>query len=488
MLFIGLFGVNTLAAIFYLPELVLGLFASIFGFGTVLLLNALGLRTLARLLLSFSLPLIFLLLNAAVNSAAGEVLPGFIALQVTALVISWIVFDAREGLPLWLSSLFGLLCLLSTHAAHAWIITSINLQAISGESLDLAMLVMAGMLLFVEMHMLQTANHAAEKEAANLIEEMQDRDLMAKENERKMNAYVAEIENTRVEDKKRQWASDGLARFTDLIRNQDNMKQLGDEVISQLVRYLEANQGGLFILKEENGQAPYLELEACYAYNRKKYINKRIAVGEGLIGQAYLEKGRVYLTDVPDNYLRITSGLGESNPRSILIVPLKLNEKVLGVIELASFKVFEPYQMDFIDKLSENLASVIASTRINETTRLLLEESQQQAEEMRAQEEEMRQSLEELQATQEEILRRQKENERLLAESQLKEHQLQQQAREIEQMKETEKAKMLEMQDRQRNYVQMIMTKSKQKEEELMAQLKEREEQIQQLQINHTTI
>jgi PAS domain S-box-containing protein len=126
----------------------------------------------------------------------------------------------------------------------------------------------------------------------------------------------------------------------------------------------------------------------------------------------------IYLTEVPQNYISIKSGLGGANPRSILIVPLVVNDKIEGVIELASFNLFQPFEIEFLQKLGESIASTIASVKINERTKHLLDESQMQSEQMRAQEEEMRQNMEEIAATQEEMQRKNAEMERLVAETQ----------------------------------------------------------------------
>jgi PAS domain-containing protein/HAMP domain-containing protein len=206
-------------------------------------------------------------------------------------------------------------------------------------------------------------------------------------------------------DAKRQWATEGLATFSETLRTHNSLQQLGNTVVADLVKYLNANQGGLFLVNGDNEDDLRLELLSCYAYNRKKYLEKSLRPGEGLVGQAYLEGEKIYLTDIPRNYIRITSGLGEGNPTALLIVPLKVNEKIEGVLEIASFHAMAPHEISFVEKLGENIASALASVKINARTTRLLEESQWQSEQMRAQEEEMRQNMEEMQTTQEEMRR-----------------------------------------------------------------------------------
>ncbi|MGE4288981.1 MAG: GAF domain-containing protein [Salinivirgaceae bacterium] len=175
-----------------------------------------------------------------------------------------------------------------------------------------------------------------------------------------------------------------------------------------MVNYLDIVQGGLFILNEADEEM-YLELKAAVAFDREKMLNKKFRIGEGLVGRCAYEKLPIYLTEIPENYVTITSGLGTGNPRSIALIPALMENKVMGVIELVSFKKFEPFQLEFIAKVGENLASSISMVRINEKTQKLLEESQVQKDELAAQEEEMRQNLEELQATQEEMKRKELE-------------------------------------------------------------------------------
>jgi methyl-accepting chemotaxis protein len=226
------------------------------------------------------------------------------------------------------------------------------------------------------------------------------------------------------EEKQRNWATHGLAQLIEVLQSGSftDPRLLGEQLLPPLVRYIEANQGGLFVMQEEEGEA-YMELVACYAYGRQKHLYNRLEVGEGLVGQAYLEKETILLTEVPPDYLRITSGLGEANPRCIVIVPLLVNGQPLGVLEMASFQVFQPHQILFLEKLGENIASTLASARINQQTMQLLRDSQEQTQQMLSQEEEMRQNLEELSATQEHQARLQVElqNNELVLHGKLKE-------------------------------------------------------------------
>lgn len=216
--------------------------------------------------------------------------------------------------------------------------------------------------------------------------------------------------NRLMEDQKRRWHNEGIAKFAEIMRqNHDSINKLSYTIISNLVEYLNANQGGMFVMNNDSRSEEYLELLAAYAYNKEKFLKKIVPKGVGLVGTCAIEKKTILLNKVPENYIALQSGLGEAIPKSLIIVPLKIEENVLGVIELASLKVFEPYQTEFIEKIAESIAATIASVRINIRTTELLEKSQQQAEEMSAQEEEMRQNMEELQATQEEASRRESE-------------------------------------------------------------------------------
>lgn len=211
------------------------------------------------------------------------------------------------------------------------------------------------------------------------------------------------------------WVTNGLAKFADLLRtNNDNIKKLGQVVISNLVKYMNINQGGLFVLVDEDQNDIHLNLVSVYAFNREKYAEKKVYPGEGLVGTCYEEKETIYLTEVPEAYITITSGLGKANPKSILIVPLRMEDEVLGVIELASFKQLEKHEIEFVEKIAESIASTLINARINEQTGKLLKQSEDQAAQMKEQEEAMQQNMEEMLSTQEDAFQKEEELRELL--------------------------------------------------------------------------
>jgi CHASE3 domain sensor protein len=220
-----------------------------------------------------------------------------------------------------------------------------------------------------------------------------------------------QMKRVKDEDEQRIWTTEGLASFADVARtNQDNIEKLSNEVVRFLSKYVGAQQANLFVLQEANPKDIYLQLTACYAFDKKKFIQNRVEIGNGLIGQVYLDRTTDILTKLPPNYIKITSGLGDATPSCLIIVPMKYNEKVEAVLELASFNRFQEHEVQFLEKAGEVIASAIYSTKINETTSRLLKESQEQAEMLKAQEEELRQSMEELQATQESMKRKKNEH------------------------------------------------------------------------------
>ena len=223
------------------------------------------------------------------------------------------------------------------------------------------------------------------QEAADFVEKLGETESTAAlhslgPNER-LGKALLDIKGTlrsyREDEEKRHWSAQGLTFFADVLRgHSDNITEFGDLVVGHLVRYLQANQGGLFV-KTEIEEKIYFELAACYAYEKKKHAEKRVAIGQGLVGQCALEKKIRLLTNVPDQYTTITSGLGEATPAVVVVVPLCWSGEVYGVIELASFTQLADYQLSFLEKVAESIASSLATIRTSVHMQELLQNSQQ---------------------------------------------------------------------------------------------------------------
>jgi len=177
---------------------------------------------------------------------------------------------------------------------------------------------------------------------------------------------------------------------------------LAYNIISNLVKYVGAIQGAIYFTNEEDPDNIKLELSACYAYEKQKLIEQTFSVDDGLLGRAYHENRVINLTDLPPGYIKIVSGLGDAQPSNLIIVPLIFNQKNSGMLELASFKKFEEYQVTFLSRIAESIASAISGLKISERTETLLQRSQEQSKLMKIQEVEMRRNLQEMRRLKEE--------------------------------------------------------------------------------------
>ncbi len=212
-------------------------------------------------------------------------------------------------------------------------------------------------------------------------------------------------------DKERNWIVTGVAEIGEILRAHDNLEPLGDAVIKYIIGKIGAIQGAFYVINDDDESDSFIEMKSSFAYNRKKHLKVSFKFAEGLVGQAAAEQDTVLRTEIPHDYVSITSGiLGDQRPKSILIVPLITEEKVYGVVEFAGFEKFDSSKVKFVEELSLILARTVFNIKVNERTRKLLEESQAMSSELQEKQEILRQNAEEMQATQEEL---QKSNSKL---------------------------------------------------------------------------
>jgi tubulin-specific chaperone A len=206
------------------------------------------------------------------------------------------------------------------------------------------------------------------------------------------NNMLGNLRLTNKTNEAQNWLMNGQAKLNEKMRGEPDLAALGANITSFLAEYLNAQIGAVYIADEEN----QLQMIGSYAYNRWKELSNRYMPGEGLVGQAALEKNYILITNCPEDYISIHSGLGQAVPANILVFPVLLGDKVKGVIELGSFNEFSKSHLVFLGRAADSIAIALNSVVSRTRTTTLLEQTQQQAEKLQAQQEELRQANEEL--------------------------------------------------------------------------------------------
>lgn len=363
--------------------------------------------------------------NAYLTEAGGHPIGNLYLISLSFLIVPFVIIDGREKLFLGATALFcSLAIVLFPTLAELFTLTAEQQAEVQGFVILLRsgwMSTLTGVLAilatFSSMWAIISINRQAEQailvsrqetEAFNqqLLHEKQDNEQKAQK-----------LKEAQDHERKQQWMNVGVNKIAEVIRLQGNHandrshdrgENIFDAILKSMVKYLKATQGGFYVVttsenKSEGqfGKQAEINLAACYAYERKKYVSQTLSPGEGLLGQAYLEKTPAYFTEIPENYVRITSGLGQARPRCLLIVPMMVNGVVEGLIELASFNPLQEHEQSYVEQAGEVIAAFIQSNRNVRSMEEVLKRTQEQAEQLASQEEEIRQTMEEMQATHE---------------------------------------------------------------------------------------
>jgi len=231
-----------------------------------------------------------------------------------------------------------------------------------------------------------------------------------REGEKELQARKDEIENHQkmLAEKERaeyeiRWFNDGLAKFSEILsKEKSDLSKLCHDLISNLTSYVEAISGAIYIINDDDPENRFLEYTAGNIKSSENIELKKIQPGEGLVGSCYKSSELVVIREVPEDYFKISSGLGERKPDFLLLLPVKFDVNIEGVIEMASFHEIEPYKINFIEKLAEMLVPIISSFKAERRVKEMYAQTREQSEELQAQEEELRQNMEEMRATQDE--------------------------------------------------------------------------------------
>ncbi len=230
-----------------------------------------------------------------------------------------------------------------------------------------------------------------------------------------LNSMTENLKRISEENENEAWIKTGQAGLNDRMRGEQDLLALSKNIISYLTRYLNA-QIGIIYLTEKTNEKKLLRMTGSYAFTQRKSLKTTFEFGESLVGQAALEKEAIILSNIPEEYITISSGLGEKRPSSILVQPFIIDEEVKGVVEIGSFGSFNDNQLELVRLVAENIAIATSSSLDREKMKDLLEESQRQSEELLKQQEKLKFQSEELQMANDDLesktkdLQRQKED------------------------------------------------------------------------------
>ena len=210
-----------------------------------------------------------------------------------------------------------------------------------------------------------------------------------------INEMILNLKETTQKNMEQDWLKTNLARFTRMLQGQRDMTTVAQMVLSELAPLVDAQQGVFYVNSTDNGQ-PVMRLLGGYAYKKRKNLANEFRAGEGLVGQCTLERERILVTNVPSNYVYVTSGLGEAPPNNIVVLPVLFEGDVKAVIELSTFQTFSETHLTFLDQLTESIGIVLNTIAANTRTEDLLLQSQSLAGELQSQQDELKKTNEQL--------------------------------------------------------------------------------------------
>jgi len=217
----------------------------------------------------------------------------------------------------------------------------------------------------------------------------------------RVNQMIVNLRETTQKNREQDWLKTNLAKFSGMMQGQKSLESVSRMIMSELTPLVQASHGAFFVMDEGEGKT--LRLLATYAYKERKHVANRFRLGEGVVGQAALEKKSILLTRVPSDYIQVTSGLGEAPPLNLIVLPVLFEDDVRAVIELASFEPFSQIHRIFLEQLTESVGVVLNMIGANMRTEELLKQSQSLADELKEQSTELQRQQAELKRSNQEL-------------------------------------------------------------------------------------
>jgi len=398
-----------LFALIFAPVLAKASVGMVAGSLLVLYLNKLQLTNFSRFFLALSTSVTVAFYHALLVMPGDPLILHLYIAQFVVILLPWVYIDLRTPGLLAASVGISLIVFLFQPWLNNAVPSNIDASWITNPVMTYVTYFFDLIAIVICLNLLQSRSVAADRQADKLRDAISEKTSEMERRQKELQESINEINESYAAEENRSWIATGLSKMTDLMRR-SKAEELFPALIEAVVKYMEIVQGAIYMVEEDDHSGEkMLQLEGCFAFDRRKFIERKIPVSDGALGQSYMEKETIKLYNLPRHFVDITSGLGDEPPNNIIIVPLVYEGEVWGVMELIAYNPFNTHEEEFLHQLGENIASFISNHLVNLKTQELLAQSQEQAEEMRAQEEEMRQNMEELQATQEEMGR--KENE-----------------------------------------------------------------------------
>lgn len=223
-------------------------------------------------------------------------------------------------------------------------------------------------------------------------------------------------------EKEQKWFNEGMIKVSDILRDQKNdLGMLSERIISELTKYIGVQQGAMYLAETDETGKVFLKVRATYGADKSRMKGTKIEEGEGKPGTCFKERKVFQIDNLPDGFATMYSGLGKTNLRNLTLVPIQLNENIIGLFEFLSVKKLEPFKIEFIQKAGETLTSILASIKSKDDTNKVAQQQKELAEKLMSQEEELRQNIEEMEATREEAARKVEMLEKALSEAKKRE-------------------------------------------------------------------
>ncbi len=402
--------------VLYFPPVVPVLLMSLGFICAALLLNYLLLHYIARFIIS----VVMLLLCSVIHGyaiPAGEIPQyGMMVFLFALATLPWLLMDVREYILLSFTIAFNLFILMNQSVFIDYLETNhpkdLFEQAFFTQTLVFSSFIILSLLLFI----LNFRDWRSDKKNQKLVNDLQEQNIFIINQQETLKKQIEETETQQTEIKQRNWQSVVLRNLAQLVQSALSEEEILQKYLFDLVRALDAHQGAIYLLKQDEQSEKTLRLEVAFAGDLERKKNQEILWGQGFVGQCAANKKTIYIKDIPAESFKIGSGLGQAAPKSILLVPIIFQENIEGVIEILGIDEIELYKRKLLEIAGGNLGAWVFNQKSYRYTKYLLEKAQAQADTLAENDNALKRNFAELQATKKDLEQREEDYRKIIEE------------------------------------------------------------------------